>query len=163
MAKTKPKPADKPTIARKQTKSVMSRLTTDNPDATRAAAKLRVVAELVAAPISMGGAAKKAGISRGTIYDWMADDAQFKADVLDAREVGTDLAEAGVVELAMQRDDLQVASKMLLALLRARRPSEWDHTRKVSVEAEATGADGTKARIGIMFVGEPAAEDEYAD
>jgi hypothetical protein len=115
---------------------------------------------LITQPRSVSAAAVMAGVTARTIYRWATEDAEFKAAFDEARDAGTDVAEDRCYELMMQNDDLGTASRMTLAILRARRPDVWDRKPSLAVEATAESATGEKTKIGIQFYGEPAAEDD---
>jgi transposase-like protein len=50
--------------------------------------------EAIAEGLTMGEAAARAGISRRTLFNWKADDPEFKAEIDAAYQAGTDVLEA---------------------------------------------------------------------
>ena len=74
----------------------------------------------LAAGKSIAAAAAAAGIARRTVYGWRENDAAFAAAWDDAWEMGTDKLE----DLALQGAE-QGSEKLLLALLKARRPQRY--------------------------------------
>ena len=77
---------------------------------------------------SIAAAARAAGIGRRTAYDWRDRDAAFAARWDEAWEVGTDHLE----DLALKGAE-QGSERLLLALLKARRP---DRYQRMVVEHE---------------------------
>src|SRR5438093_6838251 len=79
---------------------------------------------------SIAAAARAAGIGRRTAYDWRDRDAAFAAAWDEAWEIGTDYLE----DLALKGAE-QGSERLLLALLKARRP---DRYQRMVVEHEGS-------------------------
>ena len=69
---------------------------------------------------SIAAAARAAGVGRRTVYDWRDRDAAFAARWDEAWDVGTDHLE----DLALKGAE-QGSERLLLALLKARRPDRY--------------------------------------
>ena len=76
---------------------------------------------------SIGGAAKKARSSRSAVYRWRDDDEDFAVRWNEAVETGTDRLEDVAFDRAVEKSD-----KLLLALLKARRPDKYHDFSKVA-------------------------------
>ena len=72
---------------------------------------------------SIAAAASAAGVGRRTVYGWRENDPAFAAGWDEAFEVGSDYLE----DLALQRAEAG-SERLLLALLRARRPGRFART-----------------------------------
>jgi hypothetical protein len=83
--------------------------------------------------LSIGGAAKQAGVDRSTAYRWRDDDDDFARAWDDAIEAGTD-----ALEDALTRRALTLSDKGAMFLLQARRPTKY---RQVT-RHELTGKNG---------------------
>jgi hypothetical protein len=79
---------------------------------------------------SIAAAARNAGLGRRTAYDWRDRDAQFAARWDEAFDEGTDRLE----DLALSGAE-QGSERLLLALLKARRPDRYQR-----VQVEHTGS-----------------------
>jgi hypothetical protein len=141
--------ADKPTVGRARAREIEL-------DKWRAAVKAKFI-ELIEQPMAMGVAAKLAGTNRGTIYEWIDADPDFRDAVAEAREVGTDHVEDIVTGLANQTEELSVSLRAAMSILAARRPKEWG-PKATSIGVESETPNGT-TRIGIKFYGEEAPLD----
>ena len=84
------------------------------------------------AGLSVGGAAAAAGIARSTAYAWRDADEDFAAAWADAIEDGTDRLEDVAMQRATEKSD-----RLILAILRARRPERWGS----AADSPAGGAD----------------------
>ena len=69
---------------------------------------------------SVAAAAAAAGVARRTVYGWRENDARFAGAWDESWEAGTDRLE----DLALQGAE-QGSEKLLLALLKARRPQRY--------------------------------------
>lgn len=83
--------------------------------------------------LSIGGAAKQAGIDRSTAYRWRNEDDAFARAWDDAIEAGTD-----AIEDALTRRALTLSDKGAMFLLQARRPGKYRQTTR----HELTGKNG---------------------
>jgi hypothetical protein len=86
-------------------------------------------------------AARQAGISRRTMYDWRDDDPDFAADWKDAEEASADKLE----EVAFTRAKSGLSDRMLEILLKGHRPKYRDKQQVdhgVTPEAAALIRDG---------------------
>jgi hypothetical protein len=72
---------------------------------------------------SIAGAASAAGIGRRTAYDWRKADPRFGEHWNEAWDIGTDYLE----DLALKNAELG-SERLLLALLKARRPERYSRT-----------------------------------
>ncbi len=104
--------------------------------------------------LSVGGAARRAGLSRATVYAWAERDIAFARAWREAREVGLD-------EL---QDRVHVASlkdwRAALAILRTFRP-QWHHRCPGCEQREAEARSATSK--ASSFVGREAPEQNVQD
>jgi transposase-like protein len=112
---------------------------------------------------SVTASARSVGIDRHTVYNWRKADPDFADAWDDATERGADVLEDRALALALQDDDLGVASRTTIALLKSRRPKAWSERGQqtsISIGDQVEAQSGAKSKIAIRFVGEPAAEDD---
>jgi hypothetical protein len=98
----------------------------------RTAKNKALVLAAIGSGMSMGGAAARAGISRRALFEWKAADPEFRREVDDAYELGTDR----IVDHALQRALLPDHDGLLIFLLKCRDPERFN--RKM-LEARIVG------------------------
>jgi hypothetical protein len=128
-------------------------------DAKRSAVKDRFI-EHLATGSSVTAACIAAGTDRRAVYTWHANDPIFAERWDNANNVGWDRLEDRALYLAMQDDDLGVASRTTIQLLKARRPQTFAERSQLAAMASVDNAEtGESTRIAIRFVGPEAPLD----
>ncbi len=99
---------------------------------------------------SVAYAAQAAGVGRQTVYDWRHQDETFEALWDDAIEVGSDRLEDVALKRAVERSD-----RLLLAVLRARRPKVWgersftEHSGEINMDIK-DAADSFERKLAAI-------------
>lgn len=78
---------------------------------------------------SVRGACEYAGLGRQTVYEWRAEDAEFKAQWEAAVESGTSVLEDIALERAKDKSDT-----LLIFLLKSRRPDVYAERKVIAGE-----------------------------
>lgn len=117
----------------------------------RAAAQRKAFLAALSDGLSISGAARQAGVARGTLYHWRDDDPDFAMGWRDAEEAGADALEdealrravSGLVEPVFYGgkevgEVRKYSDSLLVFLLKARRPDKY----RDRVSAEVSGSNG---------------------
>jgi hypothetical protein len=133
----------------------------------RSAVKRAKLLEVVASGATLTAAARAAGMSWRSVYDWRAADPEFKRDLDDAYETATDKLNDHAWKRAFQSNN----DALLIFLLKARDPARFnrkmlearvvgDQNNPVTVEHQAAGQ--SEVQPGVRLVIMPR-DDDRAD
>ena len=122
----------------------------------RTVKKKRLFLALFAALGNVSAAAEKAGVGRRTVYDWIAEDTEFKDAFNEARETAADGLELEARRRAVDGSERPVfqggkqvgtvreySDRLLEVLLRANRPEKFTER----LRSEHSGPDGGPVKI----------------
>jgi hypothetical protein len=106
----------------------------------RTARRREIVLDAISRGLTVDEAAREAGIGRRTLFDWRADDEDFRRDFQLAYDAGTDVFEAEARRRAFNESDL-----LLIFLLKCRDPERFNR-KQVQV---AIGGDPGAPPISV--------------
>jgi hypothetical protein len=102
--------------------------------------KRRLMLEAVASGLSVTSAARRAGFSRRSVYDWKDADPTFAAELENAYEEATDR----IADAAMQRALLPEHDALLIFMLKQRDPKRFNQKM---VEVHVSGDPSNPVKV----------------